>query len=145
MPKHACYVGHYCATFVWVDRDHVSDLSAFTLIILDIATLSPAALAALHPNPPSDESKLKALEDKVLSMGKIVNDAKSAGVADGKLKELMDAYEGRVNDLGEMEQKNREKGGEVYNWSMPAGAQQPEEVRPPLQYRENYFAPFSIQ
>ena len=36
VPKDACFVGHYCETYVWVPPQGVDDLSRFTLIILAI-------------------------------------------------------------------------------------------------------------
>lgn len=41
VPKDACYVGHCGNTYAWVMPNQVSDLSNFTLAILDIATYQP--------------------------------------------------------------------------------------------------------
>lgn len=38
VPHNACYVGHYCDTFVWVLPDGIDGLTRFTLTILDLAT-----------------------------------------------------------------------------------------------------------
>jgi hypothetical protein len=38
VPKNACYVGHYCDTYVWVCRENLEMLSMLTLAILDIDT-----------------------------------------------------------------------------------------------------------
>jgi hypothetical protein len=38
VPKNACYVGHYCGTYVWVLPENVEMLSMLTLAILDIDT-----------------------------------------------------------------------------------------------------------
>jgi hypothetical protein len=43
VPKDACYVGHYCKTYISVNKDHVRDLSNFTKVILDFATLAANA------------------------------------------------------------------------------------------------------
>jgi hypothetical protein len=40
VPKHACYVGRYCDTYVWVPPERVADLTRFTFAILDIATIA---------------------------------------------------------------------------------------------------------
>jgi hypothetical protein len=38
VPPDACFVGHYCNTYVWVTPDGVDGLTRFTITILDIAT-----------------------------------------------------------------------------------------------------------
>lgn len=38
VPPDACYVAHYCDTYVWVDFDGIDGLSRFTITVLDIAT-----------------------------------------------------------------------------------------------------------
>ena len=38
VPKHACYVGCYCNTYVWVPPENLEMLTRFTLAILDILT-----------------------------------------------------------------------------------------------------------
>jgi hypothetical protein len=38
VPKDACYVGHYCGLYVWVDQSHLDDLKEATLVLLDIAS-----------------------------------------------------------------------------------------------------------
>lgn len=38
VPENACFVGHYCETYVWVTPDGLDGLSRFTITILDIAT-----------------------------------------------------------------------------------------------------------
>jgi hypothetical protein len=38
VPKHAAYVAHDGAVYVWVNPEHREDLSKFTMLILDIAT-----------------------------------------------------------------------------------------------------------
>jgi len=40
VPKGGCYVGHYGKTYVWVPREHVEELSRFTLVILDFVSAS---------------------------------------------------------------------------------------------------------
>lgn len=58
VPKHACYVGHYCDVYVWVPAENLNDLSQFTLAILDIVTIDPSRLW----KPP----KAISVEDKQL-------------------------------------------------------------------------------
>jgi hypothetical protein len=41
IPKDACYVGHYCDVWVWVDPGATKEFSLFTLAILDIVTRTP--------------------------------------------------------------------------------------------------------
>jgi hypothetical protein len=36
VPKNACFVGHYCDTYVWVMPDGVANLSRFTLTALEL-------------------------------------------------------------------------------------------------------------
>jgi hypothetical protein len=49
VPKHACYVGHYCETYIWVPPDQVENLARFTLVILDIETTATTNLPkAVH-------------------------------------------------------------------------------------------------
>jgi hypothetical protein len=43
VPKDACYVGHYCDTYVWVLGDSVEGLARFTMTIIDLATGKPHA------------------------------------------------------------------------------------------------------
>jgi len=38
VPLDACFVGHYCDTYVWVTPEGVDGLTRFTITILDIAT-----------------------------------------------------------------------------------------------------------
>jgi hypothetical protein len=52
-PKNACYVGRCRDTCVWVTSDHLSDLTKFTLAILDIATFvgtTPSGNVVRQPN-----------------------------------------------------------------------------------------------
>jgi hypothetical protein len=42
VPKHACYVGCYCNTYVWVPPENLEMLTRFTLAILDIHTYRSA-------------------------------------------------------------------------------------------------------
>jgi hypothetical protein len=44
VPRGACYVGHYCDTYVWIAPGGLCGLSEFTLILSDIATTDPASL-----------------------------------------------------------------------------------------------------
>jgi hypothetical protein len=43
VPKHACYVGHYCDTYVWVMSDGIEGLTHFTMTVIDLATGKPHA------------------------------------------------------------------------------------------------------
>lgn len=55
VPKHACWVGHYCDRYVWVTPDCEQHLAQVTLAILDIATIdttsASATLATIEPKP----------------------------------------------------------------------------------------------
>jgi hypothetical protein len=44
VPRSACYKAHCCGTYVWVNPEGMAGLSAFTLIVLDIATIDPTRL-----------------------------------------------------------------------------------------------------
>jgi hypothetical protein len=44
VPKSACYVAQYCGKYLWVTAEGIKGLSEFTLILADIATISPASL-----------------------------------------------------------------------------------------------------
>jgi hypothetical protein len=46
VPKHACYVGRYCNTYVWVPPENLEMLTRFTLAILDIHTYRSASSRA---------------------------------------------------------------------------------------------------
>jgi hypothetical protein len=43
VPKHACYVGRYCDTWVWVMPEGVEGLTRFTMTVIDLATGKPHA------------------------------------------------------------------------------------------------------
>jgi hypothetical protein len=43
VPPCACYVGHYCNTYVWVMPDGVDGLTRFTMTVVDLATGKPHA------------------------------------------------------------------------------------------------------
>jgi hypothetical protein len=43
VPKEACYVGHYGATYVWVLPDGLEGLTRFTMTVIDLATGKPHA------------------------------------------------------------------------------------------------------
>jgi hypothetical protein len=51
VPKDACYVGHHCNTYVWVDREHMDGLVKFTLAIIDFYNLNNTG-GSLPPAPP---------------------------------------------------------------------------------------------
>lgn len=38
VPRNACYVAHYCDTYVWVMPEGMDGFSRFTITVLDIAT-----------------------------------------------------------------------------------------------------------
>jgi hypothetical protein len=43
VPECACYVGHYCNTYVWVTADGLDGLTRFTMTVVDLATGKPHA------------------------------------------------------------------------------------------------------
>jgi hypothetical protein len=43
VPPRACYVGHYCNTYVWVMPPDVDGLTRFTMTVIDLATGKPHA------------------------------------------------------------------------------------------------------
>jgi hypothetical protein len=43
VPKDACYVAHYCNTYVWVLSDGIDGLTRFTMTVIDLATGKPHA------------------------------------------------------------------------------------------------------
>jgi hypothetical protein len=43
VPPDACYVGHYCDTFVWVLPSGIEGLTRFTMTVIDLATGKPHA------------------------------------------------------------------------------------------------------
>lgn len=43
VPKDACYVAHYCDTYVWVMSEGIDGLTRFTMTILELATGKPHA------------------------------------------------------------------------------------------------------
>jgi hypothetical protein len=44
VPKKCCHVAHHCGHYCWVARGGLRGLSEFTLILADIATISPPSL-----------------------------------------------------------------------------------------------------
>lgn len=51
VPKKSAYVGAFQDTFVWVDPDHLEDLSRLTLAILDIHTFRSERIGGLRVQP----------------------------------------------------------------------------------------------
>jgi hypothetical protein len=49
VPKNACHVAHHHDTYVWVTPDGLQGLADFTLIVLDIATVSLPSLLLAPP------------------------------------------------------------------------------------------------
>jgi hypothetical protein len=43
VPKDACYVGHYCNSYVWVTPEGIEGLTRFTMTVIDLATGKPHA------------------------------------------------------------------------------------------------------
>ena len=43
VPECACYLGHYCNTYVWVTADGLDGLTRFTMTVIDLATGKPHA------------------------------------------------------------------------------------------------------
>ena len=93
VPDHARYVGHYGGTYVWVNKKHVPDLTEFTLIMLDIASLAPGFA---NPNASS-----KAKEDSAMNFGKLYADArKEFGQDEPALVALLrKKYKDKLNDV----------------------------------------------
>ncbi|MFL5330292.1 MAG: hypothetical protein ACJ8C4_15435 [Gemmataceae bacterium] len=58
VPQNACYVGHYCDTYAWVDAGGVDGLTRFTMAILDIATVTShedsAQVKRIYAGDPAD-------------------------------------------------------------------------------------------
>ena len=61
VPKHCCYVAQYCDHYFWVAPGGLKGLSEFTLILADIATISPPSLLGIATlnltQPPQSPSK----------------------------------------------------------------------------------------
>jgi len=51
VPKHACYVGRYCDTYVWVPPQNVELLTRLTLAILDIHTYKSNRIGGPRAQP----------------------------------------------------------------------------------------------
>lgn len=68
VPKDACYVGHYCDTYVWVLPGGVEDLTRLTLTILDFATA-----ASGYTGPPSPKQQVVRKWEPVYREGAIVD------------------------------------------------------------------------
>jgi hypothetical protein len=51
VPKHACYVGRYCNTYVWVPPQNVELLTRLTLAILDIHTFKSTRIGGPRVQP----------------------------------------------------------------------------------------------
>jgi hypothetical protein len=51
VPKHACYVGHYCNTYVWVPPENTELLTRLTLAILDIHTFKSTRIGGPRVQP----------------------------------------------------------------------------------------------
>ena len=51
VPKHACYVGRYCNTYVWVPPENVELLTRLTLAILDIHTFKSTRIGGPRVQP----------------------------------------------------------------------------------------------
>ncbi len=65
VPHNACRVGHYGDSYVWVTPEGMDGLTAFTLAILDIATVLPVAA----PDP--EALKLADMERRLETLTKI--------------------------------------------------------------------------
>jgi len=51
VPRHACYVGRYCNTYVWVMPENVESLTRLTLAILDIHTFKSERIGGFRVQP----------------------------------------------------------------------------------------------
>jgi hypothetical protein len=51
VPRNACYVGHYCDTYVWVPPENVEMLTRLTLAILDIHTFKSERIGGSRIQP----------------------------------------------------------------------------------------------
>jgi hypothetical protein len=51
VPKHACYVGNYCNTYVWVPPENEELLTRLTLAILDIHTYTSTRIGGPRVQP----------------------------------------------------------------------------------------------
>ena len=58
VPECACYVGHYCDTYVWVDASGLDGLTKFTMTVIDLATGKPHAPTKTVVRTYSAEGKL---------------------------------------------------------------------------------------
>jgi hypothetical protein len=105
VPRGACYVGHCHHTYVWVTPDGMEGLSAFTLVLLDIATIDPTSLVLLQPQATVE----RYLKDKDTTPNSTVTETRPATqqVAvgpDGKLSPgpitVGAAPTGRLPDVG---------------------------------------------
>lgn len=70
VPRNACYTAHHGHTFVWVTPEGIAGLSAFTLVVMDIATIDPQSLQLPVPMAslqltidPSPSSKKPGADD----------------------------------------------------------------------------------
>jgi hypothetical protein len=132
VPDHACYVGHYGGTYVWVNKKHVPDLTEFTLIMLDIASLAPG-----FANP---DASSKAKEDRALNFGKLYADAKKEfGKDDPTVKLLQHKYEEALKAVAATKVTPT-----AYSDS-GAFEETPEEEPSPFRPRLNFYIPFSVQ
>jgi hypothetical protein len=53
VPRDACFVGHHCGTYVWVNRDQLDALNKFTLVILDFNNIQNSGGSNLPSPPPA--------------------------------------------------------------------------------------------
>jgi hypothetical protein len=67
VPRHACFVGHYCNTYVWVTAEELGSLTNLTLAILDIATALPTA--RIDPQV----AQVKDLQDRIKALVDILD------------------------------------------------------------------------
>jgi hypothetical protein len=51
VPKHTCYVGRYCDTYVWVPPENLEHLTRLTLAILDIHTFRSERIGGSRAQP----------------------------------------------------------------------------------------------
>ncbi len=70
VPKHACYVGHYCDSWVWVPPEGLDDLTRLTLTILDFATAVSGQLGP-QASPPQTQQVVRKWTPNYDKMGNL--------------------------------------------------------------------------
>jgi hypothetical protein len=79
VPRCACYKSHCCDTYVWVTPDRLQDLSAFTLVVLDIATVNPPSLVLPRPTAKVDITIGTGSSSKITETWNACQEANASG------------------------------------------------------------------